>query len=201
MVNDLRVVVVDDGSTDGTSVVARQEGADVVVRHDENRGLGAALRTGLETARHMRARAAIYLDADGEYDSAEIPRMLAPVQSGNADYILGSRFQGHMRGMPWHRRIGNYLLNLGTSVLAGRWLSDSQTGFRAFSEKALSVVEIVHDYNYAQVLTLNLLRKGMRLEEVPISYSRRKSGRSFIGGQYLWRVPLGIARELFNESG
>lgn len=201
VVNDLRVVVVDDGSTDGTSVVARQEGADVVVRHDENRGLGAALRTGLETARHMRARAAIYLDADGEYDSAEIPRMLAPVQSGNADYILGSRFQGHMRGMPWHRRIGNYLLNLGTSVLAGRWLSDSQTGFRAFSEKALSVVEIVHDYNYAQVLTLNLLRKGMRLEEVPISYSRRKSGRSFIGGQYLWRVPLGIARELFNESG
>ena len=85
-------------------------------------------------------------------------------------------------------------------VFAGRRISDGQTGFRAFSANALNVAEIVHDYNYAQVLTLDLLHKGMRLAEVPISYRRRSRGRSFINGHYLWRVPLGMARELLGSQ-
>lgn len=193
-----RVVVVDDGSADGTAEVAASHGA-VLVRHDRNRGLGAALRTGFARARELDARAAVYLDADGEYDPAETDRLLAPIERGHADYVLGSRFSGTADGMPLRRRIANAAFSVLLSAACGRRITDGQTGFRAFSRRALDVAEIVHDYNYAQVLTLDLLRKGMRMAEVPIRYRRRTSGRSFISGEYLWRVPLGMAREMLSD--
>ena len=197
---EVAVIVVDDGSADGTAEVAERAGADLVVRHPGNRGLGAALRTGLEAARGLDARGAVYLDADLEYDPAEIPALLAPIESGEADYVLGSRFLGHREGHAWWRSAGNRVFTLALSFAAGRRISDGQTGFRAFSADALNVAEIVHDYNYAQVLTLDLLHKGMRLAEVPISYRGRSRGRSFINGHYLWRVPLGMARELLGSQ-
>ncbi len=196
VVPNLWVVVVDDGSTDDTSDVAYKWGADLVVRHERNRGLGAALRTGLGTARDAGVRAAVYLDADGEYDAREIPLLLDPIESGRADYVLGSRFKGTRRGQPIHRLLANLAFTGALCVLAGRRITDGQTGFRAFSREALSVAEIIHDYNYAQVLTLDLLHKGMKMTEVPITYTYRGHGRSFISLQYLWRVPLGIAREV-----
>ncbi len=194
------VIVVDDGSADDTAEVADRAGADMVVRHPHNRGLGAALRTGLAAARGLDARGAVYLDADLEYDPAEIPALLAPIEAGEADYVLGSRFLGDREGHTWWRSAGNRVFTLVLSFAAGRRISDGQTGFRAFSADALNVAEIVHDYNYAQVLTLDLLHKGMRLAEVPISYHGRTRGRSFINGHYLWRVPLGMARELLGSQ-
>jgi uncharacterized membrane protein YbhN (UPF0104 family) len=193
-----RVVVVDDGSTDSTATIAAAHGA-VVVSHETTRGLGAALRSGLQAARSLNARAAVYLDADGEYDPGDAAKLLAPIEVGDADYVLGSRFRGHIEGMPLYRWAGNYCFSLLLSVLCGCWISDGQTGFRAFSRRALDVAEIVHDYNYAQVLTMDLLHKGMRLKQVPVSYRRRREGRSFISPQYLWRVPLGMAREMLRE--
>jgi uncharacterized membrane protein YbhN (UPF0104 family) len=193
-----KVVVVDDGSTDGTDAVAAAQGA-LVVRHERNRGLGAALRTGLAVARDLNPRAAVYLDADGEYDASEALRLLEPIESGEADYVLGSRFKGTVAGMTLSRRLANHCFSLLLSFLCGRWVSDGQTGFRAFSRRALDVAEIVHDYNYAQVLTLDLLHKGMRTKEVPVSYRRRKSGRSFVSARYLWRVPLGMVREMLAD--
>ena len=180
--------------------VAARVGADLVVRHERNRGLGAALRTGLEAARGLDARAAVYLDADLEYDPAEIPALLAPIEAGEADYVLGSRFLGRREGHSTWRSAGNRVFTLALSFASGRRISDAQTGFRAFPARALNVAEIVHDYNYAQVLTLDLLHKGMRLTEVPISYRSRTRGRSFINGHYLWRVPLGMARELLGSQ-
>jgi hypothetical protein len=193
-----KVVVVDDGSTDGTGAVAAAHGA-LVVGHERNRGLGAALRTGLAVARDLNPRAAVYLDADGEYDAAEALRLLEPIEGGEADYVLGSRFKGTVAGMTLSRRLANHCFSLLLSFLCGRWVSDGQTGFRAFSRRALDVAEIVHDYNYAQVMTLDLLHKGMRMKEVPVSYRRRKSGRSFVSAQYLWRVPLGMVREMLAD--
>ena len=194
----LQVVVVDDGSTDGTAEAARRGGA-MVVRHETNRGLGAALRTGLAAARDLDARAAAYLDADGEYDAAEIPLLLDPIERGEADYVLGSRYRGKRSGQRAGRLLGNMVFTAGLSLAAGRFITDGQTGFRAFSRSALGMAEIVHDYNYAQVLTLDLLRKGMRLKEVPISYRRRTRGRSFISMKYLWHVPLGMVRQLLRN--
>ena len=192
----MKIIVVDDGSTDGTAEVARRAGADVVVRHDRNRGLGAALRTGLEVARDMDARAAVYVDADGEYPPAQIPDLLAPIEAGEADYVLGSRYLGSRDGQPVVRLVANLAFTAMVCLAAGRIVTDGQTGFRAFSRRALECAEIIHDYNYAQVLTLDLLKKGMRMREVPIAYRHRTKGRSFIGPNYLWRVPVAMVRQM-----
>ena len=196
---DLKVIVVDDGSSDDTAAVARQHGADVVVSHQHNRGLGAALRTGLATANELDARAAVYVDADGEYPPEQIPDLLAPIEAGEADYVLGSRYLRRRPSQRVFRRVGNFAFTGLLSLACGRRISDGQTGFRAFSRRALECAEIIHDYNYAQVLTLDLLKKGMRMREVPVSYTRRTKGSSFIGLKYLWRVPTGMLREMLSK--
>ena len=188
------VVVVDDGSTDGSAEVASACGA-TVIRHGANRGLGAAVRTGFDEARRRGSAAVAFLDADGEYDPAELPALVAPVLAGEADYVVGSRFAGSIQSMlPW-RRVGNLVLTGLTSLACRRRLTDGQSGMRALGAEALAHAEISHDYNYAQVLTLGLVRKGFRYAEVPITYSRRREGTSFVRlGPYLRRVLPAMAR-------
>ena len=192
---ELRTIVVDDGSTDRTAEVAGNHGA-IVVRHETNRGLGAAVRTGLRAAVEAGASAVAYLDADLEYYPEDIPRLVEPILEGRADYVLGSRFPGGARGMRLHRRLGNYAFTALLVVLTGRRISDGQTGMRAFSREAASRAEIIHDYNYAQVLTLDLSRKGFRIEEVPIRYRVREHGDSFVSWRYPAKVLPAIWREL-----
>ena len=198
LVENMRIIVVNDGSTDGSGEIARLHGADVVVSHPNNLGLGAALRTGLSAARDMDARAAVYIDADGEYPPEQIPDLLKPVDAGDADYVLGSRYLGTRERQPVLRLIANVIFTGLLCVASGRRITDGQTGFRAFSRRALECAEIIHDYNYAQVLTLDLLKKGMRIREVPISYRFRTKGKSFISVKYLWRVPVGMLREMLS---
>ena len=195
----LKLIVVDDGSSDGTAQVSRRHGADVVITHARNRGLGAALRTGLAAANELDAQAAVYVDADGEYPPEQIPDLLEPIIAGNADYVLGSRYLGKREGQRVDRLLGNLVFTGLLCLFTGRRITDGQTGFRAFSRQALVCAEIIHDYNYAQVLTLDLLKKGMRMQEVPITYSRRTRGKSFIGPKYLWRVPAGMLREMLSK--
>jgi glycosyltransferase involved in cell wall biosynthesis len=192
---ELRPIVVDDGSTDRTAEIARKGGA-VVVRHPHNRGLGAAVRTGLRAAVETGASTIAYLDADLEYYPEDIPRLVAPILAGRADYVLGSRFLGGVRGMRLHRRLGNYAFTALLMLLTRRRISDGQTGMRAFSREAASQAEIIHDYNYAQILTLDLLRKGFRMEEVPIRYRIREHGVSFVNWRYPAKVLPAIWREL-----
>ena len=193
--HDLRPIVVDDGSVDRTAEIARLRGA-LLVTHPENRGLGAAVRTGLRVAVEAGARAVAHLDADLEYSPEDIPRLLEPIFAGRADYVLGSRFLGGVRGMRLYRRVGNHAFTALLSALTGRKITDGQTGMRAFSREAAESAEIVHDYNYAQVLTLDLLRKNFRLEEVPIRYKVRQHGESFIRWSYPAKVLPAIWREL-----
>ncbi|MEW6636440.1 MAG: glycosyltransferase family 2 protein [Actinomycetota bacterium] len=192
---ELRPIVVDDGSADRTAEIARSRGAQVV-SHPENRGLGAALRTGLHAAVENGSHAVAYLDADLEYAPEDIPRLLEPVLSGRSDYVLGSRFLEGASGMRLHRRVGNHLFTMLLVLLTGYHMTDGQTGMRAFSRAAAERAEIVHDYNYAQVLSLDLLRKGFRMEEIPIRYRVREHGDSFITWSYPARVLPAIWREL-----
>ncbi len=190
------VLVVDDGSLDATADVARVSGA-AVISHRESRGLGAALRTGLYHALTEGYETTVYIDGDGEYDAAELEGVLDPVARGRADYVLGSRFLGRREGMTWHRNLANRATTcLLASLMGGTVLTDGQTGYRAFSRAALEAAEICHDYNYAQVLTLSLWGAGIEPVEVPISYTRRAGGRSFVRySEYLARVAPALWRQ------
>lgn len=188
--------VVDDGSTDSTAARAAAAGAHVASA-PANRGLGAAVRAGLAFAVERGAAAVVFCDADGEYAPEEMERLAAPILAGEADYVVGSRFRGEIRFMLRRRRAGNRLLSLILSVIARRRITDGQSGYRAFSIRAAAAAEIIHDYNYAQVLTLDLLGKGFRYREVPISYGFRTAGTSFVKlFPYLRRVIPAVYREL-----
>jgi glycosyltransferase involved in cell wall biosynthesis len=171
-------VVIDDGSTDATAAEARAAGARVVSLHP-GRGLGAAVRRGLQEAVALDAAAVAFCDADGEYAPEELGAIIGPVLDGHADYVVGSRFARRNPMRP-HRRAGNRLLTVALRALTGTDLSDGQSGYRALSLPAARAAEIAHDYNYAQVLTLDLLAKGFRYAEVPITYAPRAHGRSFV---------------------
>ncbi|MGH9185577.1 MAG: glycosyltransferase family 2 protein [Acidimicrobiales bacterium] len=172
-------LVVDDGSTDGTALVAAAAGAKVV-SFDRNRGLGAAVRLGLAEALTFDPVAVAFCDADGEYAPEELGVLVAPILDGAADYVVGSRFAGLPRRMPPHRFVGNRVLTAALRLVARRPISDGQSGYRALAPAAAATAEINHEYNYAQVLTLDLLAKGFRYAEVPISYGFRTQGRSFV---------------------
>ena len=189
-------LVVDDGSTDDTVAVAHRHGA-LVVSHDTNRGLGAAVRTGFAAAVELDAAVVGFCDGDGEYDPSELPLLAAPILDGAADYVVGSRFAGDIEWMRPHRRIGNQVLTRWVRWMSRASVTDGQSGFRVLSAGAARDVEIAHDYNYAQVLTLDLLSKGFVYREVPISYRFRISGRSFVRlGRYLRKVVPTVLRQL-----
>lgn len=193
----LTVLIIDDGSTDASAACAAAAGA-VVIAQPRNLGLGAAVRRGLAEAMTYRPAAVLYLDADCEYAPADAAAVLSPVFAGTADYVVGSRFAGRIGHMLPHRRLGNRILTYWVRWLTRRRdLTDGQSGYRAFSPAAAAAAEIVHDYNYAQVLTLDLLAKGFRYTEVPISYSFRNTGTSFVRlGRYLSHVIPAVHREL-----
>jgi glycosyltransferase involved in cell wall biosynthesis len=193
--HELRSIVVDDGSSDRTAEIARERGA-TVVRHPLSRGLGAAVRTGLRAAVETGASTVAYLDADLEYFPEDIPSLVEPILAGRADYVLGYRSLGGVQGMKLHRRLGNHAFTALLTLLTRRKISDGQAGMRAFSREAASQAEIIHDYNYAQILTLDLLSKGFRMEEVPIRYRVREHGASFVNWRYPAKVLPAIWREL-----
>lgn len=192
----VEVLVIDDGSTDRTAERAREAGAEV--RSVElNRGLGAAVRVGLAEGVRRGAAAIAFCDADGEYRPEELTTLVQPILDDRADYVVGSRFRGRIDHMRFDRRAGNLVLSVLLSTVARRWISDGQSGYRAFSPGAAAHAEIIHDFNYAQVLTLDLLAKGYRYREVPISYRFRTEGESFVTlGRYVRNVIPAVYREL-----
>jgi glycosyltransferase involved in cell wall biosynthesis len=194
-------LVVDDGSSDRTAELATRAGA-AVLGTGANRGLGAAVRHGLAAAVRRGAAAVAFCDADGEYDPRELDRLVAPILEGRTDYVVGSRFAGEIRRMLPHRRVGNRLLTRLLGWVARAPIGDGQSGYRALSWAAAADAEVVHDYNYAQVLTLDLLAKGYRYLEVPIGYSFRSAGRSFVRpASYLRQVLPAVWRELNGPAG
>jgi len=192
----VHTLIIDDGSTDRTAQIATNTGAEVV-SFGETRGLGAGVRFGLEHAMTHNPVAVAFCDADEEYPPEELENLVTPILEGEADYVVGSRFLGTIEHMRPHRRLGNIVLTKLVAFLSRTPVTDGQSGYRAFSPEAASSAEIIHDFNYAQVITLDLIAKGFRYQEVGITYRFRTSGKSFIKlGPYLRRVIPAVAREL-----
>lgn len=178
------IIVVNDGSSDRTEEIARAAGVEVVT-HVINRGLGAAIGTGFAAAKLRDADLVITLDADGQHDVAEIPLFIDAARSG-ADVIIGSRMLTRM-GMPFIRQIAQVIGNLVTFLLFGAWVTDSQSGFRAFTRHALSKIEIrTNRMEVSSELIAEAKRHNLLLKEVPIraiytEYSLSK-GQNFVVG-------------------
>jgi glycosyltransferase involved in cell wall biosynthesis len=164
-----KVIVVDDGSVDRTAEVARYAGADVI-RLEANQGKAHALLLGLERARDLGCTAAVTLDGDGQHTTDDIARVVRPVLDGKADLVIGSRFLKKKNGIPAYRRAGQKALDVFTSVGSGYACTDSQSGFRAFSKKALANLDIVSQgYRIESDIIAHFVERGLVIGEVPIA--------------------------------
>lgn len=163
------VLVVDDGSLDRTSEIAREAGA-VVIRHERNMGKGCALRTAFEYALSKEYDIVVTIDADGQHNPDEIPLLLDPITKGEADLVIGSRYlNGSKKEIPLYRRFGLWVLNKSTKVAASVDV-DSQSGFRAMNRKALERLDLNSDgYSIETDMVVKASERGIRLMEVPIS--------------------------------
>jgi glycosyltransferase involved in cell wall biosynthesis len=173
---DLEVIVVDDGSTDGTIQLLQERIApvvDKVIYHAVNRGKGAALRTGFAAA---TGEAVIVQDADLEYSPQEYPLLIGPIESGNADVVFGTRFSGgrpHRVVYFWHM-IGNKVLTLFSNICTNLNLTDMETGFKAFRRSALADLELSENgFGFEPEITAKIAKARYRIYEVGISYFGR----------------------------
>jgi glycosyltransferase involved in cell wall biosynthesis len=175
-------VVIDDGSVDATAEVAAAAGA-IVHQHGDNLGYGAAIRSALMKGRQLKADILVILDGDGQHDPNEIPNLIKPLLEGEADVVVGSRFLRRGTKSPLYRRIGQRILTLATNIGSGQAVSDSQSGFRAYSSKAIEELSLTESgMSVSSEIQFAINKSGLRLAEVPINVSYLgKAKRSPIG--------------------
>ena len=199
----LDVLVVDDGSTDGTSEVARTYGARVI-RHTRNMGPGAAVRTGFIYAVENGYDLVVQMDADGQHLPEEVPKLILPIIEDEADIVIGSRFlaSASYYKMPYMKLAGIKFYSVLVSFLANRLIMDVTSGFRAFNIEAVEAIAPIYPSDFpALKSTLMLAKRGFRIIEVPVKMRPRVSGRSYISGlnlmKYHVRALKSIAETVF----
>jgi len=194
------VLVVDDGSTDKSAQVAKEHGA-IVVSHPFNMGVGAAFNTGISEAIKLGAEVAVNIDADGQFDPADIPTLVAPIIQGRADFVTASRFKDKslVPEMPKVKKWGNRRIANLINVLTGQKFYDVSCGFRAYSRETLLNLNLIGKFTYTQETFLDLAFKDMKIVEIPIQVKgEREFGQSRVAGN-LWTYALNTARIIFKS--
>lgn len=167
-IKNKEIIVVNDGSIDDTESIAKRLKI-TVISHFINRGLGGALGTGFEYARKNHFDILVTFDADGQHSPLDIQPVLNPIIKKKADVVIGSRLK-KPEGMPWYRRIGVFGLNIITFIFFWVWTTDSQSGLRAFSKKAITKIEIkANKMEVSSEFFNEIQTKNLKFVEVPIT--------------------------------
>jgi glycosyltransferase involved in cell wall biosynthesis len=196
---DFDIVVINDGSVDLTSSVARQTKQAVVIDLPANIGIGGAVQTGFIYSRRKDYDLAVQIDGDGQHDAAEIEKLIEPILTQKADMVIGSRFlsQSKYKGTTW-RRLGIKIFALLNLIFLGEKITDSTSGFRAFNRRAIEILSQDYPDDFPEPETIFFLKKkGLKVMEVPVSMNFRQAGRSsltlFKSVYYMIKVTLAIS--------
>ncbi len=166
------IIAVDDGSTDGTRELLAQAQGVTVLYHDRNRGKGAAIQTALA---HATGDIIVIQDADLEYDPRDYKQLIEPIIEGRAKVVYGSRFLGPRMAMFFWHMVANKALTLMTNILYDAILSDMETGYKAFRADVIKGMRLrSHRFDFEPEVTAKVLKRGIRIFEVPISYYGRE---------------------------
>ncbi len=192
-IDDIKVIVLDDGSSDSTAIEAEAAGA-TVISLTGRRGLGVVFRTGLEKALRRGADVIVNIDGDGQFDPADIPALIAPILEDRADFVTCTRFadRRRRRDMPavkyWGNRLVTRMINL---ICEGTCFTDVSCGFRAFSRDAACRLTLFGRFTYTQETFIDLVAKGVRIVEVPLAVrGEREYGQSRVCPS-VWRYAVG----------
>lgn len=184
-IDQVEVLVVDDGSKDGTVKKAKEAGA-VVISHYQNRGVGAAFQTGLNWAMKNKADILVNIDADGQFDSKDIEKLVKPIINNEADMVASNRFENGKPGnMPPLKYWGNKRMTNLINILAGTKFKDVSSGFRAYNREAMLNMNLFGQFTYTQEVFLDLSTKGLRIAQLPVAVKYFKSRKSKVAGNLI----------------
>lgn len=176
-----KVIIVTDGSTDKTAQIAFESGA-IILKQINKRGKGNAIIRGIEASKSLSSDIIIIIDSDGQHDPKEIPGLIKPIIEEDYDMVIGSRFLGVIKTSSVNK-IGNYVLNFLHFILTFKWLTDTESGFRAFkAEKLYSFNLKATHYEIESDILLEALRKKLKIKEVPITILKKEKGINVLDG-------------------
>lgn len=186
-------LVIDDGSTDNTAAEARKYGARVI-SHKQNLGLAQTFKHEMKECLAMKADIIVHTDADGQYHAEHIPELIEKINAGY-DLVLGSRFQGSIEKMPLLKKIGNIAFSKVISSLTGVKITDSTTGFRAFTAEVAREIEFINTFTYTQEQIIKAAKQGFKIGEIPIRARKTRHSRLFKNPfQYAVKAWINILR-------
>lgn len=200
-IDSIETIVIDDGSTDTTSEIARAAGA-TVVTHQDTMGVGAAFRTGLKAALISGADCVVNIDADGQFNPADIPKLLAPILQQDAHFVTASRFAKAewIPDMPEIKKWGNRWMTRIINFITRKQFTDVSCGFRAYSREAALRLTLFGNFTYTQETFIDLAYKNIAMTEIPLQIRGvREHGRSRVADN-LWRYGLKSATIIFRAA-